>query len=97
MKVGVIAKLKIQEGQNAAFEKAFLKFEKTVNETESGNIFFRLLRSREDPCAYTVMEQYLDQSALDIHQNAEYYKAIPETFGSFMAGPPDIEFLDGVS
>jgi (4S)-4-hydroxy-5-phosphonooxypentane-2,3-dione isomerase len=97
MKVGVLAKLKIQEGKNEAFETAFLKFENTVNEQESGNIFFRLHRSREDNCAYTVIEQYVDQAALDVHQNTEYYKAIPEIFGEFMAGPPDIEFLDGVS
>ena len=82
---------------NAAFEKAFLNYQQTVKDSESGNIFFGLHRSREDACAYTVMEQYNDQAALDIHQSADYYKNIPETFGQFMAGPPDIEFLDGVS
>jgi (4S)-4-hydroxy-5-phosphonooxypentane-2,3-dione isomerase len=97
MKIGVIAKLVIQPGTNQAFEDAFLQYEKAVHENEAGNIFFRLHRSKKDNCAYTVLEQYSDQAALDVHQNAEYYKAIPDTFGEFMAGPADIEYLDGVS
>ena len=97
MKVGVLAKLKIQPGMNDAFEKAFLNYQQTVIDSESGNIFFGLHQSREDACAYTVMEQYDDQAALDVHQSAEYYKNIPETFGQYMAGPPEIDFLDGLS
>ncbi|MBT5484406.1 MAG: antibiotic biosynthesis monooxygenase [Gammaproteobacteria bacterium] len=97
MKVGVLAKLKIQPDMNEAFEKAFLSYQQTVIDSESGNIFFGLHRSREDACTYTVMEQYDGQAALNIHQSADYYKNIPETFGQYMAGPPDIEFLDGVS
>ena len=97
MKVGVIAQLKIQPGMNEAFEKAFLNYQQTVIESEAGNVFFGLHRSREDDCAYTVMEQYDNQAALDVHQSAEYYKKIPDTFGQFMAGPPDIAFLDAVS
>ena len=97
MKIGVIAQLKIQPGMNEAFEKAFLKYQQTVIDSEAGNIFFGLHRSREDSCAYTVMEQYKDQGALDTHQGADYYKKIPETFGQFMAGPPDIKFLDAIS
>lgn len=96
MKIGVIAKLKIREGKNQAFEEAFLIFQNTVHKHEAGNIFFALHRSREDNCTYTVLEQYTDETAMDVHKAAEYYKAIPETFGDFMAGPPDIEYLDAV-
>lgn len=97
MKVGVIAKLKVKPGMNHAFEEAFLRFEKKVHKNEQGNIFFRLHRSREDICAYTVMEQYTNEAAMDEHKSAQYYKEIPGTFGEFMAGPPDIEYLDGVA
>ena len=37
--------------------------------------------------SYTVIEQYRDD---------EHYKAIPEVFGAFMAGPPDIRVFASV-
>lgn len=96
MPVGVIAKLKIQSGRNADFEATFVKYQQTVRTQEKGNVFFSLHRSREDNCAYTVMEQYRDQDALTHHRNTAWYKAIPQTFGEFMAGPAQIEVLDAV-
>lgn len=96
MAIGVIAKLKIKPGVNQDFEDAFIAYQETVKGTEAGNLFFSLHRSRTDDCAYTVMEQYVDETALEEHMSADYYKAIPETFGEFMAGPPDIEYLDSV-
>lgn len=96
MPVGVIAKLRIQPGKNAGFEATFLSFQQAVRGQEPGNIYFGLHRSREDSCAYTVMEQYRDEDALTQHRNMPYYKAIPQTFGEFMAGPAEIEVLDAV-
>jgi quinol monooxygenase YgiN len=94
--VGVIAKLKIQPGKNAGFEATFVKFQQSVRREEPGNIYFGLHRSREDNCAYTVMEQYRDQDALVRHRNMPYYKEIPQTFAGFMAAPAEIEVLDAV-
>ena len=96
MAVGVIARLIIHEGMNEAFETEFLHYQHQVKSSEAGNVFFSLHRSRMDPCSYTVLEQYQDEAALQAHMNAAYYKAIPETFGGFMAGAPDIEYLDAV-
>jgi len=96
MAVGVIATLTIKAGSNADFEARFLNYQQTVLDTEAGNIFFSLHRSRADPCSYTVMEQYRDEIAMEIHKNTAHYQAIPELFGALMAGPPRIEYLDAV-
>jgi quinol monooxygenase YgiN len=39
MTIGVIAKLKIQEGKNANFESTFLELQKAVRGSEPGNEF----------------------------------------------------------
>jgi quinol monooxygenase YgiN len=96
MPVGVIAKLRIKPGVTAKFEEAFVKFQQAVRSQEPGNTYFGLHRSREDACAYTVLEQYRDEAALTAHRSMPYYLAIPATFGEFMAGPPDIQVLDAV-
>src|SRR5690349_5334757 len=94
--VGVIAKLKIHSGKNVEFEAVFATYQQAVRSSEPGNIYFQLHRSREDSCAYTVMEQYRDADALTAHRNMPYYKALPQTFAGLMAGPAEIEVLDAV-
>lgn len=96
MAVGVIAKLTIKADCKADFEALFLNYQQTVLDTEAGNIFFSLHRSRVDPCSYTVMEQYRDEIAMEIHKNTAHYQAIPELFGPLMAEPPQIEYFDMV-
>lgn len=96
MPVGVIAKLRVQVGQNAGFEEAFCRFQQTVRTTEPGVVYFGLHRSQTDPLAYTVVEQFRDAAALAAHRATPHYLAIPTTFGSFMAGPAEVEVLDAV-
>ena len=42
MTIGVIAKLKIQEGKNAEFESTFLELQAVVASSEPGNNFYSL-------------------------------------------------------
>jgi quinol monooxygenase YgiN len=55
MTIGVIATITIQEGQNAAFEQAFLALAEQVRANEPGNIFYILHRSKTDPQVYKVL------------------------------------------
>lgn len=96
MTIGVIAKLKVTPERQADFELAFSRYQHTVRTQERGNVLFALHKSRDVVGDYVVMEQYVDDEALNAHRNSEHYKAIPERLGEFMAGPSEIRVYDCV-
>jgi len=96
MAIGVIAKLKIQEGKNSEFEQIFTELAATVRANEPGNNFYALHKSRTDPQLYIVLEQYEDQAALDAHGKTDYFRASGAKMGPCMGGAPEIEVLDAV-
>ncbi len=96
MAIGVVARLNIQEGKNEEFETIFSELQKAVNEKEEGNTFYALHRSRESETAYVVLEQYVDQAALDAHGASEHFKTIGARMGGCMAGRPEVEYFDAV-
>ena len=96
MPVGVLAKLKVKPELQAEFEQAFLQYQEKVRTQEPGNIFFALHKARDAAGEYTVIEQYVDETALLAHRSSDYYKTIPDILGPFMAAPPEIVVLDSV-
>lgn len=96
MSIGVIARLKIQEGKNEEFESIFSELAAAVHAKESGNNFYALHRSRDDNTAYVVLEQYEDQAALDAHGQSDHFKTIGAKMGGCLAGRPEVEYLDAV-
>ena len=94
--IGVIARLKIIPERQAEFELAFSRFQNTVRSAENGTVVFGLHKSRDVIGDYVVMEQYINDAALVLHQNTAHYKAIPETLGQFLAAPPEILVYDAI-
>ena len=97
MAVGLIATLKVQEGQNAAFEEAFLALAEQVRANEPGNLLYALHRSTTDAQTYKVMEQYVDAAAVDAHRQAPHFAEALKQVRSLLAGPPEVEQLEVVS
>ena len=96
MTIGVIAKLPIQDGKGAEFEAFFTELAAQVRANEPGNIAYQLTKSRTEPNVYKVLELYKDQDALTHHGGPDYIKAAGPRFAAFLAGRPEIEYLDGV-
>jgi quinol monooxygenase YgiN len=96
MAIGVVAKLTIQEGKNAEFESIFGELQAAVNANESGNNFYALHKSRDSDTTYVVLEQYVDQAALDAHGASDHMKSIGGKLGSVMGGRPEVEYYDAV-
>jgi len=95
--IGIVATLKIQEGKGPDFEAVFLELAGKVRTNEPGNIFYQLTKSRTEANTYKVIELYKDQDALTAHGGADHFKDLGRKMGAFMAGRPDIEYLDAVS
>jgi len=94
--IGIVATLKVQPGKGSDFEAVFLELAAQVRANEPGNVFYQLTKSRAEPETYKVLELYKDQAALDVHGQTEYFKTIGRQMGAFMAGRPDVEYLDAV-
>jgi quinol monooxygenase YgiN len=94
--IGVIATLKIKEGESEAFEKGFLDLAKQVRANEPGNVAYQLTKSRTEPDTYKVLEIYKDQAALEAHGQSEHFKTGGRAFGATLAGRPEVEYLDGI-
>lgn len=96
MAVGVIARLKIQEGKNEEFEAIFTELMAAVRANEPGNNFYSLHHSANDPQTYVVLEQYADQAALDAHGKTDHFRTLGRKMGGCMAGAPEIEVMQAV-
>ena len=96
MAIGIIARLTIQEGKNEEFETIFKELQDVVVAVEPGNNFYSCHRSRESDTIYTVLEQYVDQDALDAHGKTDEFKAVAAKLGGCMGGAPEIELLDAI-
>jgi quinol monooxygenase YgiN len=94
--IGVIATLKIKDGETEAFETGFNAMAAQVRANEPGNVAYLLTKSRTEPNTYKVLEIYKDQAALDAHREYEHFKAGGKVFGGTLAGRPEVELLDGI-
>jgi quinol monooxygenase YgiN len=97
--IGLIAKLKVQEGKGPEFEALFRQLAAKVTDDaiEPGNLLYQLCKSREDPNLYVVMELYKDQAAVDAHGKTPHFtETFPKIGALLQPGPPGLEFVDTV-
>jgi quinol monooxygenase YgiN len=94
--IGVVATLKVQPEKSADFETVFLDLQNRVKANEPGCLVYQLTKSRTDAGVYKVLELYASEDALKHHGGTDYFKAAGAAMGPFMAGRPDIEYLDAV-
>ena len=94
--IGVVAVLTVQPDKAGDFEKVFLDLQNKVKANEPGCIVYQLTRSRTEPGVYKVLELYASKDALKHHGGTDYFKAAGAAMGPFMAGAPQIEYLDAV-
>ena len=94
--IGVVAVLKVQVDKAADFEKVFLDLAAKVKANEPGCIVYQLTKSKTEAGVYKVLELYASEDALKAHGSSDYFKAAGAAMGPFMAGRPEIEYLDAV-
>lgn len=64
----------MKAGQEHEFEKLFGELRAKMRSEEPGCMFYSLMRSRTDPRAYIVQEQYRDAAAFQAHQESAHGK-----------------------
>ncbi|PTS91304.1 MULTISPECIES: putative quinol monooxygenase [unclassified Caulobacter] len=94
--IGVVATLKVQPDKTAEFEAVFLDLAAKVKGNEAGCLLYQLTRSKTEAGTYKVLELYATMDDLKAHGATDYFKAGGAAMGPFMAGRPEIEYLDAV-
>ena len=94
--IGIVATIRVQDGKGPDFEAVFLELTAKVRANEPGNLLYQLTRSRTEANTYKVLELYIDQDAVAAHGVSDHFKELGRKMGPFMAGRPDIEYVDGV-
>ncbi len=96
MAIGLIVRLKTQPGKGAEFEAAFATQAAGVRAAEPGNRLYELVRSRDEPDTYAVMEIYEDATALDAHRTAPHMVDNRPKMAGLVAPGTKIEIFDVV-
>lgn len=93
--VGGLKVILVKEGKAEEFERMFGELRAKVREHEPGTTLYSLLKSRKDPRAYIVHDQYRDQAALDAHQASAHGKVYFPAMRTILE-KIDVEYYDVV-
>jgi quinol monooxygenase YgiN len=96
MGIGLIVRVTTVDGKGPEFEAAFAVQAKGVRENEPGNKLYQLVRSREDPNSYVVMELYDDPADLEAHRNAPHMVNNRPAMAGLIGGKTTVEIFDAV-
>jgi quinol monooxygenase YgiN len=94
-KLAVIAKITAQEGKRADLAAA-LQAALDTAEGEPGTEKYILHEDTSDADVLWMYEVYTDNDALVVHSGSEAFKALGPAIGPFLAGRPELTFLNPI-
>ncbi len=94
--IGLVATLRVKDGQAEAFEDVFREIMALVRLEEPGTLVYQLTKSRADASLYKVLELYQDLAALNAHGTSEAVRAAFSRMGDCLQGRAEVEYLDAV-
>jgi quinol monooxygenase YgiN len=93
--VGGLKIILVKAGHEREFEGLFGELRAAMRESEPGCLLYSLLRSRTNPRAYIVQEQYRDQAALEEHEASAHRKIYFPRIRAILESI-SVEYFDGV-
>jgi quinol monooxygenase YgiN len=72
-KTVIVARVKVKEGKEADFLKIAQPLVEATQQ-EEGNLYYELYQSPRDAKIFIFYEEYVDDSAFDVHANSEHFK-----------------------
>ncbi|MCP5433214.1 MAG: antibiotic biosynthesis monooxygenase [Alphaproteobacteria bacterium] len=94
--IGIVAKLKVKPGSEAAFEAAFQELAAAVRKNEPGCKLYDLFRKAGEAGTYYVQEQYTDKASADAHMKSDHFRAAGAKLAPTLAAAPEIVNLEKV-
>ncbi|GKS10900.1 monooxygenase [Paenibacillus chitinolyticus] len=84
------AAMRLQPGKDDAFLKEILPLVE-ASRGESGNVSYDLYKHAEKEYAYTMVEVWKDQQAVNSHNSSAHFTAFTGKAGEFLAAPLDVK------
>ena len=94
--IGIIANIKVKDGQQEAFEAVFRELAPAVRANEPGCMLYTLTRKQGSTTDYVVMEQYKSQADVDAHGKSAHFTTFAPKMGPCLDGRPEIIRVDGI-
>ena len=88
----IIAKMPVQAGKEAEFEKVALELAGQVAANEPGNKLYRLCKT--DAGEYFFIELYESADAMAAHSTSTHLKEAGPKFAGLVTGRPELTVLD---
>ena len=95
MQIGGLKTIVVKEGYAPEFEPLFGELRAAIQDGEPDCLYYSLLKSRTNPRAYIVEEQYRDKAAFDVHQSSPHGKIYFPTIRAILESI-DVEYFDVV-
>jgi quinol monooxygenase YgiN len=92
----VIAKVKVQPGKEAEFERAAREMIAHVRANEPGTLTYVLHRSTADPTLFAFYEIYRDGDAFAAHAGSDRMKQFSRGLASAVDGRPEITMWEEI-
>lgn len=90
--IAIVAKLRVNEGQEDAFVAAAKKMQAAVQEHEAGKtLSYDLARSTTEPTLFVFLERYVDEDALNAHRTTPHMAEFGGSLRGLLAGRAEIE------
>ncbi len=93
--VGGLKIILVAEGREREFESLFREMRQAIRDQEPGCLLYSLLKSRTNPRAYIVHEQYRDAAALAEHESSPHGKIYFPKIRAILESIT-VEYYDGV-
>ena len=84
------AKMKLQEGKEAAFLEEVQALVK-ASQAEEGNVSYNLVKSVEEENTYLMIEGWKDQAAIESHNKSSHFQGFVAKAGEYLAAPLEAE------
>jgi len=88
----IIAKMNVQTGKEADFEKVALELAEQVTANEPGNQLYKLCKTADGE--YFFLELYDSDEAVAAHRSAAHMAEAGPKFAGIMGGRPELTILD---
>jgi quinol monooxygenase YgiN len=95
MQIGGLKTIVVKEGYEQELERLFRELRAAIQDVEPDCLYYSLLKSRTNPRAYIVEEQYRNEAAFDAHQSSPHGKIYFPTIRAILESI-NVEYFDVV-
>lgn len=97
MSTTFIAKLVVQAGKEAEFERLQSQLSQLTHDAEPDVLVYDVIKHRTEPCTYVVYARFRSDAAFQDHMKVEFHGRLVPPILACLAREMDLQFFDWVA